>query len=981
MATSKFLRTFRTVAGVPITTATIWLVPQANTYPTGALALTAHSTRDGQYYRDNVPDGEYKIYIDPAGGSSPTLYEEEIWIGEARITTISDHFDSADSYKLKGSGIKLDNSTIETSSETLRVKDAGITAAKLATDAVETAKIKDLNVTNAKIANATILPGKLGAQIKSLTLLTDTPDYIGQLGTLGGRLYQAFSTSGVFIKWNEVKSGNFPFRNDITGSSVGAGLIDAYTVLKRFVWDLHIVGNPVAGKTYMFGEIRRNAAGVWLIRFYNSDIVLLAQFSATSNPENGSAITIHKLTEYAGSGISGYVAVKWDEITSGTTYSNLFVGWELDDRIFNGGTGLCLAYLNKVQTDLNTAAIVLKADVESDGKLVGAYIDPIQWKHPRGDAEYIAPANYGSGSIGQYELLTNTVTFDKIKVNMYGGADTTAEIRIYTSDTFQTLFANMTLLETVNITAGGFNTVFNNLMEITLLQKHRVLSGKYIYVMAGKTAGTAIKGGRWTTAYGSSPERHSFFFSTVDPPFSGVGWSQSSIPSYGSTPLLLEQTISGYSDLDLRIDTLDTDKQDVFVPRLVIPANIYVAIDRELNLWYDAMAIVHGEDIRIVVTGSLGKTKKRSYRYTPTSTGTAVMTAKVYDKNGLVLETKSFTVNAVAKNNGSGTKQVLCIGDSLMSNGVIPTEIDALVTADGGFILKLLGTRGTSPILHEGRGGWRFEDFSGAGRSFFEFTVSGVTVEPDIASTVYSNNGSEFEVEEKYLSGGSGTIICSRSTGTNNPLASGTLTKVSGNGDATIAYSAWAATSGNPFWDGTKLNFKQYMSDNSNFGGTDTIDFALIQLGINDIFSGVVTQGDVDTVIQNAKDLLAGILNATYGYPACKIILALSPIGGDTQDGFAANYGAFDVSQYERNMRLLWESMITNFDVGIYSAQVRLSINGLMVDRHYGYALTAENISARVTTQYDAHTNGVHPAASGYYQCADAFYSSIRGWL
>lgn len=106
MATSKFLRTFRTVQGTPITAAAIWLVPQANSYPTGALALTPHATRDGQYYRDNVPDGEYKIYIDPAGGSSPTLYEEEIWIGEARITTISNHFDEADSFKLKTTGIK-----------------------------------------------------------------------------------------------------------------------------------------------------------------------------------------------------------------------------------------------------------------------------------------------------------------------------------------------------------------------------------------------------------------------------------------------------------------------------------------------------------------------------------------------------------------------------------------------------------------------------------------------------------------------------------------------------------------------------------------------------------------------------------------------------------------------------------------------------------------------------------------------------------
>lgn len=112
MATSKFLRTFRTTTGTPITAATIWLVPQSDTYPTNALALTPHATRDGQYYRDNVPDGEYKIYIDPAGGSSPTLYDEHIWLGEQRVTTISDHFDAADSYKLKASGIQDQTKTV-----------------------------------------------------------------------------------------------------------------------------------------------------------------------------------------------------------------------------------------------------------------------------------------------------------------------------------------------------------------------------------------------------------------------------------------------------------------------------------------------------------------------------------------------------------------------------------------------------------------------------------------------------------------------------------------------------------------------------------------------------------------------------------------------------------------------------------------------------------------------------------------------------
>lgn len=63
----------------------------------------------------------------------------------------------------------LDNVTIEDSSG-LRVKDAGISAAKLATDAVETAKIKDLNVTTGKLAANAVTQAKraaLGQQISS----------------------------------------------------------------------------------------------------------------------------------------------------------------------------------------------------------------------------------------------------------------------------------------------------------------------------------------------------------------------------------------------------------------------------------------------------------------------------------------------------------------------------------------------------------------------------------------------------------------------------------------------------------------------------------------------------------------------------------------------------------------------------------------------------------------------------------------------
>ncbi len=58
--------------------------------------------------------------------------------------------------------VNVDDSTIEINADVLRVKNSGITAAKLATDAVETAKIDDEAVTRAKITpNERILPGTI----------------------------------------------------------------------------------------------------------------------------------------------------------------------------------------------------------------------------------------------------------------------------------------------------------------------------------------------------------------------------------------------------------------------------------------------------------------------------------------------------------------------------------------------------------------------------------------------------------------------------------------------------------------------------------------------------------------------------------------------------------------------------------------------------------------------------------------------------
>ena len=71
-------------------------------------------------------------------------------------------------------------------------------------------------------------------------------------------------------------------------------------------------------------------------------------------------------------------------------------------------------------------------------------------------------------------------------------------------------------------------------------------------------------------------------------------------------------------------------------------------------------------------------------------------------------------------------------------------------------------------------------------------TVSGVAVAPAVGS-VYSNNGHNFTVTGSRISAGSGTVSLAANVGRGAPSASGTLTQVSGYGDATIAFSAFSA--------------------------------------------------------------------------------------------------------------------------------------------------------------------------------------------
>lgn len=781
-----------------------------------------------------------------------------------------------------------------------------------------------------------------------------------------------------FLKLNQKTS--YPF--DITAQCLSVPSF-TFDIARLFLVDLYLVGTRDNEREYSVSVIERNNSGTWSIVVYSevpvssgypSTVSQVCQFVTNENPENGDEITTHVLSQFGSSGITGKIAVRWSVIANNSRIDNTWASgsykFKLSNDIFDYNKS---NYLRPIELAVNsttyTDAQVLPKLNTTDAAIGYKNI----YIHPRWDAEYVGDSVYSQNGGGYQMLMTSDTTFNQIRLMAaVATAQTDVFFRLYKANSTPTSGGAKpdtawTFLEEVII------PVTTSMSEKTLKfnATHTIESGKYLMIVYSTKFNRKVSVGKWSTNEYS--DRVGFLFSTSTN-YSGIFNENfyKGESTYWGTPI----------KLDLRLPfNREGQFEELSKPRITIPSNIYATVGTQLNLWYDAMifgidkGLQSCKELQVEVICSVGKMKERCFSITPVAgdVGTKTLTVNVYNSNGTLLQSRAVSLIITAATAPSAVKNILNIGDSLVGDGIITSTAQALFAAIGSNIPLFFGFAGTSPANHQGIGGWRFQDFAGAGPSYYKFDVADVTT---VAyGAVYTNNGSSFTVREVNITDGSGYIKCSK-TGINNPLASGTLTKSSGTGDATITYSAYVAEAGNPFYNPSTsaLDIAYYRN---NLGmGASKFDVVTLQMGINDVFGNtLLTAANIATLIGYIKTIIAAFVadNANT-----KFIVQLPTISGNTKEGWAANYAAaYSPEIYKTNIWALREAILLAFDYSSYSANVRVGIAGLVCDRYYGYALTDLAISARYTTTEKAHSNAVHPTTSGYQQIGDQYYSEI----
>ncbi len=410
------------------------------------------------------------------------------------------------------------------------------------------------------------------------------------------------------------------------------------------------------------------------------------------------------------------------------------------------------------------------------------------------------------------------------------------------------------------------------------------------------------------------------------------------------------------------------------LPKIVLNEVAFLLPGLEYNI-FNKNVLISGygipDDYDVDYIATRGRHLSRGYRYLGVAGEEFEVTASVTSRGESAQKVQ--TVRVAQPDSGAGiTRNILIVGDSTIANGSISKPLASVFSADP-MNINLIGTLGSQGVKHEGRGGWTTADYYGRGRLLYIFNVTGVNINPSIGA-VYSSGEVNFTVTEVNISAGKGYISC---TGTQAAAASGTLTKVSGNGDNSIAFQNSRAGSQNPFYNPSTqiFDFEFYLSSTGqNIGAGDWVFFTL---GINDVFN----VGNVPLRVEEMISQTNHFINSIHAFNAAIRIGITTIFPPANQDAFGRNYNSNqNYEDYRKRRLLLWQqAVIENYDgASNRDRNVFVVPTHCNLDCDYNYPTVIEPVNARNPATIEMQSNAVHPNAYGYAQIADMYAGLIK---
>lgn len=215
--------------------------------------------------------------------------------------------------------VNVDNATIEVVSDTVRVKDLGITSAKINDGAVTTIKLADNAVTLAKIqtiANNTVIGNTSGS--------TATPAAVVIVTDLASASTTTLATSSAIKSYIDTTVGSLGNLEGAWSAASGTFPVGAGGTKKGDYWFVSVAGT-VGGVSFNIGDViiakidnaSTTLASDWIQLEVNRDqatetvlgvIRLATQSQVNTGTDDTTAVTPLKLKTYLDNAVGGYAA-------------------------------------------------------------------------------------------------------------------------------------------------------------------------------------------------------------------------------------------------------------------------------------------------------------------------------------------------------------------------------------------------------------------------------------------------------------------------------------------------------------------------------------------------------------------------------------------------------------------------------------------------------------------------------------------------